>query len=693
MPSNFEAESEILAFNKKEISLKNLEIVVKKKKDDNQEKIESYQTKITNKINTIEKRYLEKQEKNNLIFNKKIDKAKVKLALKLSIFDQEINNLQKDQTRNLQLLKLKVKKQFWTDDFQAKEKKYLKIYQEKSQKIAKWHQETLEDYQLNLTTFQKSLETNLEKYQNFKINKVNVVYDKKIYQNQYSIQNQSLKMKIKQENNQKTKEELIKTKKQLPFSIKENYQLVYNPITVQVNNKKTNIKSKISDYWKSSKAKFLQLKYVTIKDIIKFKLFGVPLFIYVIGLAIVLVAIYTKTMPKESMGALAILFVIAIIGGEFFNRVPIWKTFIGGGTMGVFFLAAFLGSFNVFPASIVNDVKTFFSAGGFLNLYINVLIVGSILTIPRKLIVTSFSGFMFLIFSGTVLAVSVGFGFGRIFGLSDDKTILQFMLPLLGDGNGGGVQPLAGMAESSGYMSRGDYMSFGLAVSSVSNIFVIIIAACLTAFLSKSPTNSGNGRLVKKEVIIRKDNIVPKDRHIAAALFITVIIYVFCKFLEVELKSATGVEINVFAWSVIISLLLNLSNILPKELKAGCNSLHHFFAKQFTWLIMAGVGLTLVDLKVFASLFTNWQYIFLILIMDFALVAGPFIAAKLIKFYALESMITAGCCMGAQGGTGTLAVLGASKRLELLPYSQITCRIGGGIILIIAAPIFMAFTH
>jgi len=146
-----------------------------------------------------------------------------------------------------------------------------------------------------------------------------------------------------------------------------------------------------------------------------------------------------------------------------------------------------------------------------------------------------------------VLAVSVGFGFGRIFGLSDDKTILQFMLPLLGDGNGGGVQPLAGMAESSGYMSRGDYMSFGLAVSSVSNIFVIIIAACLTAFLSKSPTNSGNGRLVKKEVIIRKDNIVPKDRHIAAALFITVIIYVFCKFLEVELKSATGVEINVFA--------------------------------------------------------------------------------------------------------------------------------------------------
>lgn len=40
-------------------------------------------------------------------------------------------------------------------------------------------------------------------------------------------------------------------------------------------------------------------------------------------LAATLVAIYTKTLPAEAMGAMAVLFVIAIIGGEFFNRLPI----------------------------------------------------------------------------------------------------------------------------------------------------------------------------------------------------------------------------------------------------------------------------------------------------------------------------------------------------------------------------------
>lgn len=132
-------------------------------------------------------------------------------------------------------------------------------------------------------------------------------------------------------------------------------------------------------------------------------------------------------------------------------------------------------------------------------------------------------------------------------GLPNHQTVLQIMLPLLSDGNGGGVQPLSAMSQSYGYMPQGDYMSFALAVSSVSNIFVIIIAAILTASLSKSPTLSGNGKLVKKEVHIRDEKIDPSHRSIAAGLALCVVIYVFCKFIEVEIKKSSGVEINAFA--------------------------------------------------------------------------------------------------------------------------------------------------
>jgi Na+/citrate or Na+/malate symporter len=36
------------------------------------------------------------------------------------------------------------------------------------------------------------------------------------------------------------------------------------------------------------------------------------------------------------------------------------------------------------------------------------------------------------------------------------------------------------------------------------------------------------------------------------------------------------------------------------------------------------------------------------------------------------------------GGTGDLAILGAAHRMELLPYSAISTRIGGAVILILS---------
>ncbi|WP_148553428.1 2-hydroxycarboxylate transporter family protein [Spiroplasma eriocheiris] len=585
------------------------------------------------------------------------------------------------------------KKSMLLQAHQKNQTEFQKRFEIKLQELEKWYQEKMEDYDWDLNNFQDTLQKNVTKFETTGRQKINCHFDKKIYHQQLMTQTQELNNTIQITTDELVKKDLVHQKHQLPFTIVAENNLSYQPWQVNLYEKqqhlKNNLKTTFNNYYKN----LHNLKYLTWKDFIKFKLFGIPFYLYILMLAATLVAIYTKTLPAEAMGAMAVLFVIAIIGGEFFNRLPIWKTFVGGGTMGVFFLGAFLGTFNAFPPEIVSAVKAWFSKGGFLNLYINVLIVGSILTIPRQLILRSFGGFMVLLISGTGLAVLFGWGFGNLMGLPNHQTVLQIMLPLLSDGNGGGVQPLSAMSQSYGYMPQGDYMSFALAVSSVSNIFVIIIAAILTASLSKSPTLSGNGKLVKKEVHIRDEKIDPSHRSIAAGLALCVVIYVFCKFIEVEIKKSSGVEINAFAWAVVISLLINLLNILPKELKAGCNVLNKFFSKQFTWFLMAGVGLCMTDLNKFASLFTHWEYIILILLMDVALILGPMLLANLIKFYTLESMIAAGCCMGAQGEAGSLAVLGAAKRMDLLPYSQITCRIGGGIVLIVAAPIFLVFTQ
>ena len=64
---------------------------------------------------------------------------------------------------------------------------------------------------------------------------------------------------------------------------------------------------------------------------------------------------------------------------------------------------------------------------------------------------------------------------------------------------------------------------------------------------------------------------------------------------------------------------------------------------------------------------------------------GAAIVGKFVGFYPVESGITAGLCMSNMGGTGDVAVLSAADRMELMPFAQISSRLGGAIILILGS--------
>lgn len=97
-----------------------------------------------------------------------------------------------------------------------------------------------------------------------------------------------------------------------------------------------------------------------------------------------------------------------------------------------------------------------------------------------------------------------------------------------------------------------------------------------------------------------------------------------------------------------------------------------------------GIGLCYLSLDTVIESF-SLTYLVLCLVTCVGAFFGAGLVGKWVGFYPVEAGITAGLCMSNMGGTGDVAVLSASDRMELMPFAQISSRLGGAIILIIGS--------
>ena len=99
---------------------------------------------------------------------------------------------------------------------------------------------------------------------------------------------------------------------------------------------------------------------------------------------------------------------------------------------------------------------------------------------------------------------------------------------------------------------------------------------------------------------------------------------------------------------------------------------------------MVGIGIAYTNLGDIIGAFSI-SYVVLVLLVVLGAIIGAGIIGKLVGFYPIEAAITAGLCMANMGGTGDVAVLTASKRMELMPFAQISSRLGGAFIILLAS--------
>lgn len=427
---------------------------------------------------------------------------------------------------------------------------------------------------------------------------------------------------------------------------------------------------------------------------------GLPWWQAIICILLCLIPMYLTVQGKDGpkmvqsttmAGTLAICFGLAVIFNEIGERVPIWNTYIGGGLLATFFGVAVLKQFNLVPEAGLDAINSFISDdANFLEMFIIMLIIGSVLSLDRDILLRSFAGYIPAILGGLLAATILGGITGAIFGIPFSDTLIKYTLPIMGGGNGAGAVPLSQIYEQVTGDAAANYYSFAIIVLTIANIFCIIASAALNALGEKVPSLTGDKKTLIRgaEELARDDEKIKTDNtDLSGALLLAFACFsVGILMSSVILPKIAGAPIHKYAYMIIFVVILAATGLVPARVRAGAKRLQSFFSGQLGIIIMVGMGADFNLGELFRAVAPS--NIIMALMIVIGAIIGSAAVGYLVGFYPIDSAITAGLCMANRGGNGDLACLGAADRMDLIAYSQLSSRLGGGIVLIIASFVF-----
>lgn len=442
-----------------------------------------------------------------------------------------------------------------------------------------------------------------------------------------------------------------------------------------------------------------------------YKLFNLPWYYFAIFAVVVLIATMMGVLPAGMAGCFAFMIVFGTIFQEIGDRLPIVRSYLGGGAIVVIFGMGFLrymnffGIFDLFTkanadgvtytATLMKNIESFFKpTGAFLDFYIAALITGSILGMNRKLLVKAAARYFPAIFGGIIVAFGLCTLGGVVTGFGAVRALLLIALPIMGGGMGAGAVPLSKIFESTGTMTAEEAISIMNPAVAIGNATSIVLAGILVKVLVSKVWN-GQGTLmvsgandaseleISPEMQAKRDHITVTNMGIG--LLVSTSFFAF-GYIVANLwsKLVPSVSIHAYAWMIIAVAICKIFNLLPEFIEIACYQWFQFIMKNLTAALLVGIGLCYLSLDVVISTF-SLTYLLLCLLTCVGAVIGAGLIGKLVGFYPVEAAITAGLCMANMGGTGDVAVLSAADRMELMPFAQISSRLGGAIILIIGS--------
>ena len=401
----------------------------------------------------------------------------------------------------------------------------------------------------------------------------------------------------------------------------------------------------------------------------------VPLPVYVLLLILIAGFVTTGKVPNDICVSIAILTVGGFSCAELGKRLPFFRT-IGAAAIFATFIPSYLAFSKLLPAPVLKNVVDFTKSTNFLYLFISSIIVGSILSMDRTVLIKGFVKIFVPLAAGSVVAGAVGTAVGTLLGLGPYHTFFYLVAPIMAGGVGEGAIPLSiGYAGILG-QEQGHVFAEVLPPVMLGSLTAILLSGMLNSLGKKRPHLTGNGRLQPTEDgdLQPQADAAPGQfdvGNIAAAGITSISLYM------VGMMCFRLFDFPAPVAMLFVAVMFKLSRLVSPQLQQSSYIVYKFFSTAVTYPLLFAIGASMTPWDKLVAAFNVVNLVIIVATVASLIATGFFVGRKM-QMYPIEAAIINACHSG-QGGTGDVAILTAAERMQLMPFAQIATRIGGAI--------------
>ena len=409
---------------------------------------------------------------------------------------------------------------------------------------------------------------------------------------------------------------------------------------------------------------------------------------FLIFLGLTILAMVLGAVPENMLGGFAITMVIGGLLMWLGNLVPYLRE-VGLPTILCTFLPAVFVYFGLFPQNGIDVVSLFVPEQGFLDFFVIAVIVGSVLAMPRDLLIQAGPRFIVPLLSALTATFGLLFIIGTVTGFGGLEAVLFIAAPIMAGGLGVGAVPMSEIYAERLGGSSGDFMGDLMSATVLANVICILIAGGYNALgrLKKQPFEgfNGYGNLMRgssgnKNLSMPKPKQSGKMTALGKGLMITAVLYVTGNLLGQYVET-----IHPYAWVIIIALALNVFNLFPEDLQEAATSWGDYIQSYLVPALLVGVSIAYISISDVLNALSNPVFIPMVLVTVLIATLASGFTGWLVKLNFVEASISPGLVMADSGGSGDVAVLTAANRIHLIAFAALTNRIGGVLVLFVTS--------